>query len=333
MSELAVVDWALENSLMGVPADELVSALVSKGVEDEHARELITKLDRLPGYNAAHKIAQQYLKLRSVVTLEQKLLEQDTLHNYVPRVSGLTKEKFFTDVWLRNRPVIITDFLANAPAYKNWTFDYLEARFGDETVEVQTKRESDADYEYNSRAHKETMLMREFVQRIKAVKASNDFYMTCNNQSTATSRLGELLTELQGLPDYMTGVDPTLRTCNFWIGPRGTHTPLHHDVCVIVHAHFLGRKRWQLISPNYTANVYNSRHVFSDVDIRNIDYDRFPMMAGVPILDVVVEAGEALFVPLSWWHAVTSLEPCISMTFTGFPFPNHWDYYYPTRRS
>lgn len=333
MSELAVVDWALENSLLGVPDDELVSALVRKGVEDTQARELIAKLDRLPGYNAAHNIAQQYLKLRSVVTLQQQLLEQDDLHNYVPRVSGLTKEKFFTDVWLRNRPVVITDFLENSPAYRNWTFDHLEERFGDETVEVQTKREADADYEYNSVAHRESMTMRDFVQRIKAAGTTNDFYMTCNNKSASKSRLGELLGELTGLPDYVNGLDPSTHACNFWIGPKGTHTPLHHDVCVIIHAHFRGRKRWQLISPNYTGNVYNSRHVFSDVDIRNIDYDRFPMMKGVPILDVVVEEGEALFVPLSWWHAVTSLSPCISMTFTGFPFPNYWDYHYPTHRS
>ena len=330
---MAVVDWAVENSLLGVPPDTLVDALTRKGVAQDDAQTLITNLDRLPGYKAAHKIAQQYLKLQSVTALAQQLTEQNTLHNYVPRVSGLTREKFFTDVWLRNRPVIITDFLANSPAYKNWTFDHLEERFGDSQVEVQTKRDADADYEYNSRNHKEKMLMREFVQRIKTSGPTNDFYMTCNNKSTSTSRLGELLGELTGLPDYITGVTPDTHACNFWIGPKGTHTPLHHDVCIIIHAHFRGRKRWQLIHPNYTPNVYNSRHVFSDVDIRNIDYDRYPMMRDVPILDVVVEEGEALFVPLSWWHAVTSLSPCISMTFTGFPFPNHWNYHYPTRRS
>jgi len=333
VSELAVVNWALENSLMGVPDDDLVSALISKGVADDTAKELIAKLDRLPGYNAAHNIAQQYLKLRSVVTLQQQLLEQDDLHNYVPRVSGLTHDTFFTDVWLRNRPVVITDFLENSPAYKNWTFDHLEERFGDETVEIQTKREADADYEYNSVAHREPMLMRDFVQRIKNAGTTNDFYMTCNNKSASKSRLGELLGELTGLPDYVTEIDPNAGTCNFWIGPQGTHTPLHHDICIIIHAHFYGSKRWQLIPPAYTPNVYNSRHVFSDVDIRNLDYDRFPTMRNVPILDVVVEAGEALFVPLSWWHSVTSLSPCISMTFTGFPFPNSWDYHYPTRRS
>jgi len=333
VTELAVVDWAVEHSLMGVPPNELVDALTRKGVPQDDAAQLISRLDRLPGYKAAHKIAQQFLKLQSVTTLHQQLLEQDTLHNYVPRVSGLTREKFFTDVWLRNRPVIITDFLANSPAYKNWTFDHLDERFGDDTVEVQTKRDSDPDYEYNSKQHKENMLMREFVHRIKTAGESNDFYMTCNNQSTSTSRLGELLDELTGLPDYVTGVNSKTRACNFWIGPKGTHTPLHHDVCVIIHAHFHGRKRWQLVSPFYTSRVYNSRHVFSDVDIRNIDYDRFPAMRGVPVLDVVVEAGEALFVPLTWWHAVTSLSPCISMTFTGFPFPNHWNYHYPVRRS
>lgn len=333
MSDAALLDWAVENSLLGAAPDDLVAALVSKGFDETYSRTLVAKVDTLPGYNAAHNVAQQLRKLKSVVALQQKLAEQDTLYTHVPRVSGLTKEKFFTDVWLRNRPVIITDFLANAPAYKTWNFDYLEERFGDEMVEIQNKRDADADYEYNSVSHREPILMRDFVQRVKTAGATNDFYMTCNNKSVAKSRLGELLTELTGLPDYVTEVDPNAGTCNFWIGPQGTHTPLHHDVCIIIHAHFYGSKRWQLIPPAYTPDVYNSRHVFSDVDIRNLDYDRFPSMRNVPILDVVVEAGEALFVPLSWWHAVTSLSPCISMTFTGFPFPNSWDYYYPTRRS
>jgi hypothetical protein len=333
VTELAVVDWAMENALLGASTEELIDALTCNGMESDAARTLVTNLDRLPGYTAAHNLAQQYLKLQSVMALQQQLLEQDKLHNYVPRVSGLTRDKFFTDVWMRNRPVIITDFLANSPAYKNWTFDHLAERFGDDVVEVQTKRDSDPDYEYNAKQHKEKMPMRDFVQRIKTSGPTNDFYMTCNNQSTSKSRLGELLNELTGLPKYVNGVNSKTHACNFWIGPKGTHTPLHHDVCIIIHAHFHGRKRWQLIHPNYTANVYNSRHVFSDIDIRDIDYDRFPMMRDVPILDVVVEEGEALFVPLSWWHAVTSLSPCISMTFTGFPFPNHWNYHYPTRRS
>ncbi len=38
--------------------------------------------------------------------------------------------------------------------------------------------------------------------------------------------------------------------------------------------------------------------------------------------------GEALFIPVGW-HYVRSLEICISLSFTNFAFPNHFDWSFP----
>ncbi len=40
----------------------------------------------------------------------------------------------------------------------------------------------------------------------------------------------------------------------FWVGPRGTNTPLHHDTVMLFHAQIVGRKRWRFISPLDTPN-------------------------------------------------------------------------------
>jgi len=44
---------------------------------------------------------------------------------------------------------------------------------------------------------------------------------------------------------------------------------------------------------------------------------------------VVAEPGETVFLPLSWWHQVKSLDTCISFSFSNLAVPNHFDYVNP----
>ena len=44
---------------------------------------------------------------------------------------------------------------------------------------------------------------------------------------------------------------------------------------------------------------------------------------------VDVEAGDALFVPVGWWHHVRALSVSISVAFSGFARPNHFGWYVP----
>jgi mannose-6-phosphate isomerase-like protein (cupin superfamily) len=41
-------------------------------------------------------------------------------------------------------------------------------------------------------------------------------------------------------------------------------------------------------------------------------------MRGVPVIDIVLEPGECVFLPLGWWHWVKSLDVSISLSFTNF---------------
>jgi len=108
------------------------------------------------------------------------------------------------------------------------------------------------------------------------------------------------------LPDYCDRARLG-QSSSFWFGPAGTLTPLHHDTLMLLHTQIVGRKRWRFVSPLQTPKVYNFDGVFSPVDVEQPDLGRYPAFADVKMLEVVVEPGETVFLPLGWWHQVTSL--------------------------
>ena len=137
-----------------------------------------------------------------------------------------------------------------------------------------------------------------------------------------------LLDDIGSLPDFCDR--PAMsRSASLWVGPAGTRTPLHHDTLMLLHTQVVGRKRWRFVSPLSGPRVYNDFDVYSPVDFDKLDLARFPEAAKVKVLDVVVEPGETMFLPLAWWHQVSSLDVSLSFSFTNLDVPNHFVYQNP----
>lgn len=106
---------------------------------------------------------------------------------------------------------------------------------------------------------------------------------------------------------------------NAWFGPAGTYTPPHVDPRDNLLVQLVGRKRVTLWPPQEAAKLYPhpapSRHVnASRVDGRRPDRARFPRFFEAARAVVVLEPGEALFLPRGWWHDVEALEPSASIS-------------------
>ena len=54
-------------------------------------------------------------------------------------------------------------------------------------------------------------------------------------------------------------------------------------------------------------------------------------LATVRTLDILLEPGEALFIPIGWWHQVEALDFSVSMTYTNFLWPNQGYLEHPQR--
>jgi len=312
-------DWIIENTINKSSKLEMIKAMVDGGISEDQAIALVANVKNLPGYQIAEKLATERNKLASIMTNLKHLQS----YSEIEKINMPSDEEFYEKYWRANRPVVVKDLASSWPALNRWTFEYLKDNYPDEIIEVQTKRNLDKEFELNSIAHKEKISLKEFINKIDELSPTNDLYMTANNHVLRDTKLGRLLTDTGKIPGFVNQITNNGMS-HLWVGPAGTVTPLHHDENILFHTQIVGRKKWKLISPFDTPNLYNHRAVFSPVDLEDIDYKKYPNMRDVNIMEVIVEPGETIFLPLGWWHGVISLDKSISISFNDFSYPNSW---------
>ena len=225
--------------------------------------------------------------------------------------------------------MVIRGIADDWPALTKWNFEYFKSNFGDIEIEIQEDRDADEYYEINSVSHRKKTSLKDFIDRIQnSGPGTNNFYMTANNHAIAHTPLQTLLEDTGFMPAYAAKPE-RVGFWHLWMGPKGTKTPLHHDENGLLHLQIKGRKTWKFISPLEAPNIYHRVAVFSNVDIYNLDLEKYPLMKEVKILEVTVEEGEAMFLPQGWWHAVEALDNSISLAMVAFEWPNHWKLDYP----
>ena len=152
--------------------------------------------------------------------------------------------------------------------------------------------------------------------------------MTANNEALRRPEFAPLLADIGTLPSICDRAELP-RLSSFWFGPAGTNTPLHHDSIMLFHTQVVGRKRWRFISPLESPKLYNFNNVSSPIDIDRADLARYPLFSQVKVLEEVAEPGDTVFLPLGWWHQVTSLDVSLSFSYSNLAVPNHYSFANP----
>jgi hypothetical protein len=318
--------WIAENLILGAQPHSLLGVMIQSGIAEHSARVELDAAMRSPYLRGAARMHNRVAKRDWVLGIQSRL--NQLAPQEVPRRERLPGQVFFDEYYRRNQPVIITGMLDDCAARQKWTFDYLAAQLGGREVEVQFGRDADPNYEMNSLQHKRRMPFGDYVALVRDAGVTNDFYMTANNDGQNREALRELMSDLPPLDEYLQPGSSGF----FWFGPAGTITPFHHDLTNNFMIQVTGRKRVRLIAPCDTPKLYNQRHCYTPVDGRNIDLQRFPLMAGVPVIDCVLEPGEILFLPVGWWHFVEALDVTITISTTHFKWDNDFYTWYPANQ-
>ena len=322
--------WLASNLMKGSPPSTLQSVLRERGfTHADVAAELALAGDH-PYVEAGKEIFHTLAKRNWLLRTCDQLAALDS--RYCTEIQALQApafDVFVREYYSKQLPVLLRGGVDHWPALQRWTPDYLQEHFGAAQIEVQFGREADDQYERNAGKHKKRMTMREFVALVRGGGDSNDYYMTANNTRTSLPGLEPLF---QDVSDFASGYRDaaSVHSANFlWFGPRGTFTPLHHDLTNNMLIQIFGRKRVTLIPAAQTQWLYNDSGVFSAAAYPDFDPERHPLMKHATPMRVMLHPGEALFIPIGWWHCVESLDVSISLSFTNFNAPNQFSVDFP----
>jgi lysine-specific demethylase 8 len=183
-----------------------------------------------------------------------------------------------------------------------------------------------------------------------AIKLSNGLKKKSNHPSHLPFKAASHLSEgdVHGSDDDCT--TSNIQT-NIWFGPAWTISPLHHDPYHNILCQVVGKKYLRLYSPEYSHRLYprseeeeapenplldggkvtgTEQRVVDRIDMSNTsqidvaamelspaeDWDEvYPGISEVPYVECILEAGEALYIPVGWWHYVRSCSVGISVSF------------------
>ncbi|EDP70122.1 JmjC domain protein [Flavobacteriales bacterium ALC-1] len=92
-----------------------------------------------------------------------------------------------------------------------------------------------------------------------------------------------------------------------FFGGKGCSFPRLHIDYNWVHTQLtqvIGEKDFILYPPNQTPYLYPDKLLpnYSQVNIINPDYDKFPLFKKAEALKITLKPGETIFIPSGWWH-------------------------------
>jgi len=311
--------WIVDNAVAGVPVADIGAELVRRGLPAEQAADPLRLVD-------AEFLLEQVLRPERLrrQKYEQLLGDLSTLDAMsgpeLPERQDISGAEFFDQFYLRNRPVVLRGFAAGSGVLR-WTPDALRERFGTLDVQVQTDRRAEPIWDVFLRGKTSTMSLAEYVDLVQTSGETNEFYLTANENFLAHDHDRLILADV-AFADALLDPDRRYQRTSLWLGPAGTVSPLHRDRVNVLNVQTFGSKRITMIDSCQLPRVYNQQSFYSMVDVERPDLDRFPDFAEVTVRSAVLEPGDAVFIPVNWWHHLRALQISVSIAFVNFRLDN-----------
>lgn len=316
MSEALAAEWTAwiaQNVLRGAPDEALVATLVGAGLSEDRALDEVTAVRRSPILAGAASLVRRSAGVEQVARLLRERMPP------MEEVDALDEDELYRTFWLGHRPVVFRGGARGFPAM-GWSFDGLAERFGEVPVDVLADRAADWWTDREGHVARTTFgaLVRTCLDTV-----GDAVYADGRSELLATPGLEPLAADLGLLPGLVGDGFPRL-----WVGPAGTVTPLHHDQSTGWLVQLVGRKRVWMASPLEVALMSTTHGLFNTVDARcppagELEEVRFSTFE--------LEPGDAVLIPVGWWHQVEALTPSISVSMGGFRWPAVHTWYCPGR--
>lgn len=216
--------------------------------------------------------------------------------------------KDFEQLYVRaGKPLLLRQVNCTWPAVGKWTLSYLRERAGNCAVTV----ERYADSPYFRPSSVERVTLAEYLSRVAKSNSPNSLFMS---EVPIDTELSPLRHDIK-TPEFLPRRATVERKIFFG---RDTVTPAHYHannealLCQVV-----GEKRVFLYSPKSFYKLmpepwYSKYFNHSRIDFADVDQFRTAAMQ-IPAAVVTLSPGDALYIPVHWWHAVYGFDVSMSV--------------------
>ena len=223
-----------------------------------------------------------------------------------------------------NRPVVLRSVLADWPPVEKWHDDaYLLAAAAHDATIPARRADASAGSTAVEGAYETDELTWAALLDAHAEAAAHErtaaHYAAQLRLRTAMPRL---FVDTNPVPECVGALGPVWRNAPAAYFGCGHATPLHFDQLENIFCVVRGRKRVTLWHPADAGLLYageGGQAAFSRANVYAPDLERFPLLARAEArgLHVELQAGDALYIPICWWHAIRTPvgERSISITY------------------
>lgn len=321
-------NWIAASLVNGYKAGQLQEILINAGFpEEEVNRELALAA---PYIEAANKLKKRlYVREGLLKTLDYQMR---ALAHYlhIEKVKLPPFRQFLEEYYYPNRAGLFHSAIDQCEA-RSWTPRNLAGKVGADTiVEIQYQfgTEGESRYDQNASKFRKKIAFGEFIDMVENPESGNNFYMTGGNFSFNTVALEMLKKDiLVGDGEYLGRecVDETCKGIYFLIGPKGTVSHVHFDFTNNLLIQVYGRKRVRLVPAMQAPYMYNDFSSHSEIDLLDPKPGLYPDFAKATVIEIEMGPGDCLFIPVGWWHHITSLSTSITLACSNINVPSEYE--------
>ena len=230
------------------------------------------------------------------------------------REEHITKEKFMTQYFESQTPVVMGDLSKDWPTYEKWDLTYMQEVGGDQEVPLYDSKPTKG--KQNSAEPAKKMKLAAYLETLK--KGPSDYRMFFYN---ILDHIPSLTKDFK-YPEI--GLKFFKRLPVLFFGGQGSRVLMHYDIDLAnnILFHFHGKKTVILFPPNQTKYLYRvpfSVHNLEEIDMENPDFKAYPALEHAKGIEAELNHGDALFIPSGYWHYVRYDTAGFSMSLRAFP--------------
>ncbi len=237
-------------------------------------------------------------------------------------VNDLTPKIFYRDYVLKNKPCLIKGAIKHWPAFSCWkNLDHIKSKINEECVSTFTKPQLINDLGFISSKHRKESVAKAQPESIQST--FEDIIRNIENYDFLMTDLPykKLIEDLGTFP-FKNKIGKEGLNYNSYavmLHKRSLSALHYHPYTDALMCQLFATKRVILVAP--TTKNWNALTQCLSLETKWWDFDqiKYPGLSDIEPYEVIVESGDALFIPNWWWHLVESIDNEV-----GFTIPHWW---------